>query len=103
MVVMTALAIVMMSFVMLVPFVVAAAFVFFVVVVTTFAVMFRHSDSMLGVDVRGLLRCIYSLLCVSIKMVTGPSLRRVTCISAPNSPVPTGWLKLWLSWAMKYS
>ena len=52
MVVLTALAIVMMSFVMLVSFVVAAAFVFFVVVVTTFAVMFRHSDSMLGVDVR---------------------------------------------------
>ena len=31
----------------------------------------------------------YSLLLVSIQMVTGPSLMSATCMSAPNSPVPT--------------
>ena len=45
----------------------------------------------------------YSLFCESIKMVVGPSLRRETFMSAPNSPVPTVLPKTALTFAQNFS
>ena len=39
----------------------------------------------------------------SIRMVTGPSLMRDTCISAPNCPVCTGCPKAWARWVVNCS
>ena len=46
---------------------------------------------------------VYSLFCESMKIVVGPSLRRETFISAPNSPVPTVLPRSELTFAQNFS